>query len=86
MNVNTLMPGSARPISVPFGKFDISPASFRTHTGAYQASVTVSSGQGMSSRHRIYRFSRHHATPEAARLVALTQGWLHTCDASAAVC
>jgi hypothetical protein len=86
MNVNSLLPRSIRPLSVSFGKFAISPVSHRTDTGAYQAAVTVSSGHGSSSRHRIYRFSRHHATPEAARLVALTQGWLHTCDPSPAMC
>lgn len=86
MNVNLLQNRSARPPSVPVGKFAISPASHRTGPGAYQASVTVSSGHGMSSRHRIYRFARPHATPEAARLVALTQGWLHTCDTGSALC
>ncbi len=60
------------------GKFVVSPQTHRTDCGAFQASVTVSSGQGAGSHHRIFRFQRPFVLPEAAHLVALTQGWLQT--------
>ncbi len=60
------------------GKFSVSPMTERTDEGAYRGAVTVSSGQGQASSHRITRFSGHFASPEAARLVALTCGWLQT--------
>ena len=72
--------------SVPIGKFSVSPMTHLTDNGAYRASVTISSGRGSSSHHRVYRFSRPHALAEAARLVALTQGWLQTCTPSPALC
>ncbi|MEY2685082.1 MAG: hypothetical protein RJA09_2226 [Pseudomonadota bacterium] len=66
--------------TVPLGRFVLSPMSHPTGTGTYRASVTVSSGRGIASHHRVYRFPRQHASREAAHLVALTQGWLHTSD------
>jgi len=68
---------SHRP-AVAIGKFSVSPMTERTDEGAYRGAVTVSSGQGQASSHRITRFSGHFASPEAARLVALTCGWLQT--------
>ncbi|MDV7398054.1 hypothetical protein RZS08_42020, partial [Arthrospira platensis SPKY1] len=62
--------------AVSVGKYSISPMAHATGTGGYHGSVTVSSGQGSASHHRIFRFSRRHTSAEAARLVALTQGWL----------
>jgi hypothetical protein len=44
--------------------------------------VTVSSGQGASSHHRITRFALPFASAEAAHLVALTHGWLQTLRAA----
>lgn len=63
-------------ISVPLGKFVVSPATHQTESGTFRASVTVSSGHGMATRHRVYRFDTLFATPEAARMYALTQGTL----------
>ncbi|MEI7785830.1 MAG: hypothetical protein WCK08_15680 [Betaproteobacteria bacterium] len=68
------------------GKFLVAPKSHATATGAYQAGVTVSSGHGPSSHHRIFRFQRPFASPEAAHLVALTQGWLQTCSPRLVLC
>lgn len=68
------------------GKFSISPMTERTDCGAYRAGVTVSSGQGQSSHHRITRLQRLFASAEAARLVALTHGWLQTLRAQPALC
>ena len=63
---------------VAVGKFLVSSQTHCVDPGAYQASVTISSGQGSGSHHRIYRLRERFASPEAAHLVALTQGWLHT--------
>ena len=86
VSLNPVPQGSTRPISVPIGKFSVTPSSHRTDVGRYRAAVTVSSGQGIASHHRIYRLARQHATPQAALLVALTQGWLQTCDTRPAMC
>jgi len=72
--------------AVSIGKYSISPMFHETGTGGYHGSVTVSSGQGSASHHRIFRFSRRHASAEAARLVALTQGWLQTYNPRPAMC
>ena len=74
------------PRAVALGKFVLSPMSHPTGYGTFRASVTVSSGRGIASHHRIYRFSRQHTSREAAHLVALTQGWLHTCDSGFVAC
>ena len=66
---------------VAIGKFSVSPMTERTENGAYRGAVTVSSGQGQASSHRITRFDGVFASPEAARLVALTHGWLQTLGA-----
>jgi hypothetical protein len=66
--------------AVSIGNYSITPMFHETGTGGYHGSVTVSSGQGSASHHRIFRFSRPHASAEAAKLVALTQGWLQTCS------
>jgi hypothetical protein len=84
--LNPVLSGSARPIAVPIGKFSVTPHSHRADDGGYHAAFTVSSGQGIASHHRIYRLARPHATPQAALLVALTQGWLQTCDTRPAMC
>ncbi len=68
------------------GKFLVSCLSHPTDTGTFVASVTVSSGQGSGSHHRIYRLQRPFASPEAAHVVALTQGWLQTCSPRPAFC
>ena len=62
------------------GKFVVSPLTHPTDSGAFSGSVTVSSGQGSGSSHRVTRFHRPYALPEAAQLVALTQGWLQACS------
>ncbi len=70
---------SSRP-PVAIGKFVVHPQIHRTDSGAFQAGVTVSSGRGAGSHHRIFRFPRLFEQPEAAQMVALTQGWLQTCS------
>lgn len=67
---------------VSSGKFRISSTTERCDQGAYWARVTVSSGRGPSSHHRITRFARPFLSAEAAHLVALTHGWLQTLRAA----
>lgn len=72
--------------AVSIGKYSVFPTTHETDCGTYTGAVTVSSGQGSSSHHRIFRFSRRHASAEAAKLVALTQGWLQTCHPRLVMC
>ncbi len=67
---------------VSSGRFRISSTTERCDKGAYWARVTVSSGQGASSHHRITRVALPFASAEAAHLVALTHGWLQTLRAA----
>ena len=72
--------------AVFIGKYSVFPTIHETTSGSYLGAVTVSSGQGSASHHRMFRFSRRHATVEAAQLVALTQGWLQTCNPRPVMC
>ena len=76
---------SPRPC-VAIGKFMVSSQTQPADTGDFQASVTISSGQGSGTHHRIYRLRQRFASPEAAHLVALTQGWLHTTGQRSDLC
>jgi hypothetical protein len=62
------------------GKYLVSPKTYLTDSGRYGASVAVSSGEGASSHHRIFRFDQLFQSREAARIFAVTQGWLQTCS------
>lgn len=65
-------------ISLPTGKFQVSPSTRQTDTGNYQACVAIQSGQGTGSHFRMVRFDRLFTSREAANLVAVTQSWLHS--------
>ena len=60
------------------GKYVVSPTTHPTDSGEFRASVSIKSGQGSGTHHRVFRFDGIFPTPEAARLFAVTQGWLHT--------
>lgn len=68
------------------GKYVVSPSTHLTDSGRFGASVAVSSGQGASSHHRIFRFDQLFDSREGARLFAVTQGWLQTCSPRTALC
>ena len=68
------------------GKYVVSPATHLTDSGRFGASVAVSSGEGKSSHHRIFRFDQLFDSREGARLFAVTQGWLQTCSPRTALC
>jgi len=68
------------------GKYVVSPATHLTDSGRFGASVAVSSGAGTSSHHRVFRFDQLFDSREAARIFAVTQGWLQTCSPRPAYC
>ncbi|WP_280191578.1 hypothetical protein [Delftia sp. PS-11] len=61
------------------GKYVVSPATHRTTDGNFQASFSVQRAQGNGMYSRIFRFDKLFSSREAARLFAVTQGWLQTC-------
>jgi hypothetical protein len=77
---------SVSDISFPMGKYVVSPSTHQTDSGDFRASITISSGRGSGSHHRIYRFNPMFKTREDARLYAITQGWAHTHAAASPMC
>jgi hypothetical protein len=66
-------------IAISMGKYVVSPATHQTDCGRFRASFSVHRSQGNGSYARVFRFDRTFASREAARLFAVTQGWLETC-------
>jgi hypothetical protein len=66
-------------IGISMGKYVVSPATHPTDCGRFRASFAVHRSQGSGSYCRVFRFDRTFASREAARLFAVTQGWLQTC-------
>jgi hypothetical protein len=60
------------------GKYVVSPATHPTDCGRFRASFAVQRSQGNGSYCRVYRFDTTFASRDAARLFAVTQGWLQT--------
>jgi len=83
---SVILSSAPHTMAVAIGSYSVLPQSHLTDNGAYVGSVTVSSGQGSASHHRMFRFTRRHASAEVARMVALTQGWLHTCSPRPVMC
>lgn len=61
------------------GQYVVSPATHPTDCGRFRASFSVRPAQGNDSSRRVFRFDTTFASREAARLFAVTQGWLQTC-------
>lgn len=61
------------------GKFVVSPTIHETDCGRFRASFAISRSQSNNSYCRIFRFDKAFASREAARIFAVTQGWLQTC-------
>ncbi|MFZ4550431.1 MAG: hypothetical protein ACOYNB_01280 [Aquabacterium sp.] len=68
------------------GQYVVSPATHPTNCGRFQASFAVQRAQGNGSYCRVFRFDKTFASREAARLFAVTQGWLETCLPPLAKC
>ncbi len=61
-------------LSVPSGKYLVSPLSRLLDDGLYAASVSIRSGRGSASTDRVMRFTATFPTQEAAGRYALKQG------------
>ncbi|MGF6211738.1 hypothetical protein [Comamonas sp. 4034] len=60
------------------GKYVVSPATHQTVSGRFRASFSVQRSQGNGNYCRVFRFDRTFASSEAARMFAVTQGWLQS--------
>ncbi|WP_395026245.1 hypothetical protein [Comamonas odontotermitis] len=60
------------------GKYVVSPATHQTVSGRFRASFSVQRLQGNGNYCRVFRFDRTFASSEAARMFAVTQGWLQS--------
>jgi hypothetical protein len=65
--------------TISMGKYVVSPATHPTDCGRFRASFSVQRSQGNGSYARVFRFDKTFASRDAARLFAVTQGWLETC-------
>ena len=72
--------------AISMGKYVVSPATHPTDCGRFRASFSVQRAAGNGSYCRVFRFDKAFASREAARLFAVTQGWLQTCMAHPPVC
>mgnify|MGYP003582168984 FL=1 len=69
------------------GPFVVSPSTHPTDCGRFfRASFSVHRSQGNGSCSRVFRFDKAFASREAARLFAVTQGWLQTSMAHPPAC
>jgi hypothetical protein len=66
-------------ISISVGQYVVSPSTHQTDCGRVRASFAVQRSQGNGSDCRVFRFDTTFASREAARVFAVTQGWLQTC-------
>ncbi|MET0519165.1 MAG: hypothetical protein ABW005_10060 [Burkholderiaceae bacterium] len=58
------------------GQYVVSPATHPTDCGRFRASFSVHRAQDNGSPRRVFRFETTFASNDAARLFAVTQGWL----------
>ena len=68
------------------GKYVVSPATHLTDGGRFRASFSVHRAKGNGSYCPMFRFDKTFASPEAARLFAITQGWLQALMPHPPVC
>jgi hypothetical protein len=64
--------------AISIGQFVVSPATHPTEGGRFRASFSVRRAQGNGSYCRVFRFDKTFASQDAARLFAVTQGWLQS--------
>ena len=58
------------------GRFVVSPTTHKTDCGRFRASFSVQRSKGNGSYCRVFRFDKTFASHDAARLFAVSQGWL----------
>ena len=62
--------------AISMGQYVVSPATHPTDCGRFRASFSVQRHHGNGSYCRVFRFDKTFASPNAARVFAVTQGWL----------
>ena len=60
------------------GKYVVSPATHPTECGRFRASFSVQRSHAEGSYCRVFRSVTTFASRDAARMFAVTQGWLQT--------
>jgi hypothetical protein len=65
--------------AIPMGKYVVSPATHPTDCGRFRASFSVRRAQDNGRHRQVFRFETTFASSDAARLFAVTQGWLQAC-------
>jgi len=68
------------------GEYVVSPATHPTDDGRFRASFSVLRAKGNGSYCRVFSFDKTFASREAARLFAVTQGWLQASMANPPMC
>ena len=73
-------------IAISMGQYVVSPSTHKTHCGRFRASFSVQRSQSNGKYCRVFRFDKTFASSEAARIFAVTQGWLQTSMSTPPVC
>jgi hypothetical protein len=75
---NTFLMQSKYEKTIAVGKYLVSPLITRTDTGRYAASVSIRSGQGSATHHRVLRFVPRFDSRAHAQRYAVDEGlaWL----------
>ncbi|HEU6455146.1 MAG TPA: hypothetical protein VN201_06740 [Roseateles sp.] len=60
------------------GAYVVSPATHPADGGRFRASFAMQRAEGDGSCRRVFRFDTTFASRDAARLFAVTQGWLQS--------
>ncbi|TXH44877.1 MAG: hypothetical protein E6Q92_03905 [Burkholderiaceae bacterium] len=68
------------------GRFVVSPATHATACGRFRASFAMHRQRSQGAYGRVFRFDATFASRHAARVFAVTQGWLQASMAHPPVC
>ena len=68
------------------GRFVVSPATRTTACGRFRASFAMQRQRSQGACCKVFRFDATFASSHAARLFAVTQGWLQASMAQPPVC
>ncbi|MBB2778350.1 UNVERIFIED_ORG: hypothetical protein HNP28_003697 [Comamonas terrigena] len=72
--------------AISMGKFVVSPTTHQTKCGRFSASFSVQRSKSNGSYCRVFRFDKTFASREAAKIFAVTQGWLQTSMSTPPAC
>lgn len=68
------------------GQYVVSPTTHPTDCGRFRGSFSVRRGEGNGTYCRVFRSEKTFASRDAARLFAVTQGWLQASMPHAPAC